>query len=74
MFVASTLIGFTLMEAYPAMKSSSPTARLPGCRRCSKRWRPDPRYPTVAPLSGSTEPEELWEHGNVMLGSTPRSG
>ena len=44
-------------------------ARPPGCRRSWKRWKLRPassrclhHYPV------STEPEEMWEHGNVMLG------
>ena len=70
MFVASTLIGFTVMERYPKMKVVVAHGKASWMEEVLEKMEASTRataalqhyYPV------STEPEEMWEEGQVMLG------
>src|SRR2546423_2889669 len=47
--------------------------RPPGCRKSSKNGGLDPGDPVLASYPVGTEPEQMWEHGNVMLGFMQRN-
>jgi predicted TIM-barrel fold metal-dependent hydrolase len=69
MFVASTLIGFTVMERYPAMKVVVAHGKASWMREVLEKMEASTRViPLLHHYPVSTEPEEMWEHGNVMLG------
>jgi predicted TIM-barrel fold metal-dependent hydrolase len=69
MFVASTLIGFTVMERYPAMKVVVAHGKASWMQEVLEKMEASTRViPLLHHYPVSTEPEEMWEHGNVMLG------
>ena len=69
MFVASALIGFTVMERYPAMKVVVAHGKASWMQEVLEKMEASTRViPLLHHYPVSTEPEELWEHGNVMLG------
>ena len=69
MFVASTLIGFTVMERYPAMKVVVAHGKAAWMQEVLEKMEASTRViPLLHHSPVSTEPEEMWEHGNVMLG------
>jgi predicted TIM-barrel fold metal-dependent hydrolase len=69
MFVASTLIGFTVMERYPAMKVVVAHGKGSWMQEVLEKMEASTRViPLLHHYPVSTEPEETWEHGNVMLG------
>src|ERR1700730_12373595 len=69
MFVASTLIGFTVMERYPAMKCVVAHGKASWMQEVLEKMEASTRViPLLHHYPVSTEPEEMWEHGNVMLG------
>jgi len=69
MFVASTLIGFTVMERYPAMKVVVAHGKASWMQEVLEKMEASTRViPLLHHYPVSTEPEEVWEHGNVMLG------
>jgi predicted TIM-barrel fold metal-dependent hydrolase len=69
MFVASTLIGFTVMERYPAMKIVVAHGKASWMQEVLEKMEASTRViPLLHHYPVSTEPEEMWEHGNVMLG------
>jgi predicted TIM-barrel fold metal-dependent hydrolase len=69
MFVASTLIGFTVMERYPAMKVVVAHGKASWMQEVLEKMEASTRViPLLHHYPVSTEPEEIWEHGNVMLG------
>jgi uncharacterized protein len=69
MFVASTLIGFTVMERYPAMKVVVAHGKASWMQEVLEKMEASTRVvPLLHRYPVSTEPEEMWEHGNVMLG------
>jgi len=69
MFVASALIGFTVMERYPAMKVVVAHGKASWTQEVLEKMEASTRViPLLHHYPVSTEPEELWEHGNVMLG------
>jgi predicted TIM-barrel fold metal-dependent hydrolase len=69
MFVGSTLIGFTVMERYPAMKVVVAHGKASWMQEVLEKMEASTRViPLLHHYPVSTEPEELWEHGNVMLG------
>jgi predicted TIM-barrel fold metal-dependent hydrolase len=69
MFVASTLIGFTVMERYPAMKVIVAHGKASWMQEVLEKMEASTRViPLLHHYPVSTEPEETWEHGNVMLG------
>ena len=69
MFVASTLIGFTVMERYPAMKVVVAHGKASWMQEVLEKMEASTRViPLLHHYPVSTEPEEMWERGNVMLG------
>jgi predicted TIM-barrel fold metal-dependent hydrolase len=69
MFVASTLLGFTVMERYPAMKVVVAHGKASWMQEVLEKMEASTRViPLLHHYPVSTEPDELWEHGNVMLG------
>jgi predicted TIM-barrel fold metal-dependent hydrolase len=69
MFVASTLIGFTVMERYPAMKVVVAHGKASWMQEVLEKMEASTRViPLLHHYPVSTEPEEMWENGNVMLG------
>ena len=69
MFVASTLIGFTVMERYPGMKVVVAHGKASWMQEVLEKMEASTRViPLLHHYPVSTEPEEMWEHGNVMLG------
>lgn len=69
MFVASTLIGFAVMERYPAMKVVVAHGKASWMQEVLEKMEASTRViPLLHAYPVSTEPEEMWEHGNVMLG------
>ena len=69
MFVASTLIGYTVMERFPEMKVVMAHGKASWMEEVLEKMEASTR---VIPLQHhypvSTEPEEIWEEGRVMLG------
>jgi predicted TIM-barrel fold metal-dependent hydrolase len=69
MFVASTLIGFTVMQRYPKMKVVVAHGKASWMEEVLEKMEASTR---VIPLLHSypvrTDPEEMWEEGHVMLG------
>src|SRR5262245_61943216 len=69
MFVASTLVGFTVMERYPAMKVVVAHGKASWMQEVLEKMEASTRViPLLHHYPVSTEPEEMWERGNVMLG------
>src|SRR6202790_1134858 len=69
LFVASTLIGYTVMERYPAMKVIVAHGKASWMQEVLEKMEASTRViPLLHHYPVSTEPEEMWEHGNVMLG------
>ena len=69
MFVASTLIGFTVMERYPAMRVVVAHGKASWMQEVLEKMEASTRViPLLHHYPVSTEPEEMWEQGNVMLG------
>ncbi len=69
LFVASTLIGYTVMERFPGMKVVMAHGKASWMEEVLEKMEASTR---VIPLQHyypvSTEPEEMWEEGRVMLG------
>ena len=69
MFVASTLIGYTVMQRFPDMKVVMAHGKASWMEEVLEKMEASTR---VIPLQHhypvSTEPEEMWEDGRVMLG------
>ena len=69
LFVASTLIGYTVMERFPEMKVVVAHGKASWMEEVLEKMEASTR---VIPLQHhypvSTEPEEMWEEGRVMLG------
>ena len=69
LFVASTLIGYTVMERFPEMKVVMAHGKASWMEEVLEKMEASTR---VIPLQHyypvSTEPEEMWEEGHVMLG------
>ncbi len=69
MFVASTLIGYTVMQRFPDMKVVMAHGKASWMEEVLEKMEASTR---VIPLQHyypvSTEPEEMWEEGRVMLG------
>ena len=69
MFAASTLIGFTVMERYPAMKVVLAHGKASWMQEVLEKMEASTRViPLLHHYPVSTEPEETWAHGHVMLG------
>ncbi len=69
MFVASALIGFTVMERYPQMKVVMAHGKASWMEEVLEKMEASTRViPLLHHYPVSTEPEETWEEGQVMLG------
>jgi predicted TIM-barrel fold metal-dependent hydrolase len=69
MFVGSTLLGFAVMERFPAMKVVVAHGKASWMQEVLEKMEASTRViPLLHHYPVSTEPEEVWEHGNVMLG------
>ena len=69
MFVASTLIGFTVMQRFPAMKVVVAHGKASWMEEVLEKMEASTK--TIPPLHFypvRTDPEEMWEEGKVMLG------
>ena len=69
LFVASTLIGYTVMERFPEMRVVMAHGKASWMEEVLEKMEASTR---VIPLQHyypvSTEPEETWDEGHVMLG------
>jgi predicted TIM-barrel fold metal-dependent hydrolase len=69
MFVASTLIGFTVMQRYPRMKVVVAHGKASWMEEVLEKMEASTRtIPLLHYYPVRTDTEELWEEGNVMLG------
>jgi uncharacterized protein len=69
MFVASTLIGFTVMERYPKMKVVVAHGKASWMEEVLEKMEASTRtIPLLHYYPVRTDTDELWEEGNVMLG------
>jgi predicted TIM-barrel fold metal-dependent hydrolase len=69
MFVASTLIGFTVMQRYPKMKVVVAHGKASWMEEVLEKMEASTRtFPLLHYSPVRTDTEELWEEGNVMLG------
>jgi predicted TIM-barrel fold metal-dependent hydrolase len=69
MFVASTLIGFTVMQRYPKMKVVVAHGKASWMEEVLEKMEASTRViPLLHHYPVRTDPEEMWEEGNVMLG------
>jgi predicted TIM-barrel fold metal-dependent hydrolase len=69
MFVASTLIGFTVMQRYPAMKVVVAHGKASWMEEVLEKMEASTRViPLLHHYPVRTDPEAMWEEGNVMLG------
>jgi len=68
-FVASTLIGFTVMERYPKMKVVVSHGKASWMEEVLEKMEASTRtIPLLHYYPVRTDTEELWTEGNVMLG------
>jgi predicted TIM-barrel fold metal-dependent hydrolase len=69
MFVASTLIGFTVMQRYPKMKVVVSHGKASWMEEVLEKMEASTRtIPLLHYYPVRTDVEEMWEEGNVMLG------
>lgn len=69
MFVASTLLGFAVMERYPKMKVVMAHGKASWMEEVLEKMEASAlTFPLVHTYPVTPEPEELWEEGEVMLG------
>jgi predicted TIM-barrel fold metal-dependent hydrolase len=69
MFVASTLIGFTVMQRYPEMKVIVAHGKASWMEEVLEKMEASTRtIPLLHHYPVRTDVEEMWEEGNVMLG------
>jgi predicted TIM-barrel fold metal-dependent hydrolase len=69
MFVASTLIGFTVMQRYPKMKVVVAHGKASWMEEVLEKMEASTRtIPLLHYYPVRTDTEELWEEGRVMLG------
>ena len=69
MFVASTLIGFTVMQRYPKMKMVVAHGKASWMEEVLEKMEASTRtIPLLHYYPVRTDAEEMWEEGNVMLG------
>jgi predicted TIM-barrel fold metal-dependent hydrolase len=69
MFVASTLIGFTVMQRYPKMKVVVAHGKASWMEEVLEKMEASTRtIPLLHHYPVRTDTEEMWEEGNVMLG------
>ncbi|MDO8434608.1 MAG: amidohydrolase family protein [Candidatus Binatus sp.] len=69
MFVASTLIGFTVMERYPNMKMVVAHGKASWMEEVLEKMEASTRtIPLLHHYPVRTDTEEMWEEGKIMLG------
>jgi predicted TIM-barrel fold metal-dependent hydrolase len=69
MFVASTLIGFTVMQRYPDLKVIVAHGKASWMEEVLEKMEASTRtFPLLHHYPVRTDTEELWEEGRVMLG------
>jgi predicted TIM-barrel fold metal-dependent hydrolase len=69
MFVAATLIGFTVMQRYPKLKFVVAHGKASWMEEVLEKMEASTRtIPLLHHYPVRTDTEELWEEGNVMLG------
>jgi len=69
MFVASTLIGFTVMQRYPAMKVVMAHGKASWMEEVLEKMEASTRtIPLLHLYPVRTDTEEMWREGRVMLG------
>ncbi|HKD68346.1 MAG TPA: amidohydrolase family protein [Candidatus Binataceae bacterium] len=69
MFVASTLIGFTVMQRYPKMKVVVAHGKASWMEEVIEKMESSTRtIPLVHHYPVRTDADEMWEEGHVMLG------
>ena len=69
MFVASTLIGFTVMQRYPNMKVVVAHGKASWMEEVLEKMEASTRtIPLLHHYPVRTDTEEMWEEGNIMLG------
>ena len=69
MFVASTLIGFTVMQRFPDMKVVVAHGKASWMEEVLEKMEASARViPLLHKYPVRTDVEEMWEEGNVMLG------
>jgi len=69
MFVASTLIGFTVMQRYPRMKVVVAHGKASWMEEVLEKMEASTRtIPLLHHYPVRTDVEEMWEEGHVMLG------
>jgi predicted TIM-barrel fold metal-dependent hydrolase len=69
LFVASTLIGYTVMQRYPGMKVVVAHGKASWMEEVLEKMEASTRViPLLHHHPVRTDTEELWEEGNVMLG------
>ena len=69
MFVASTLIGYTVMQRYPNMKVVVSHGKASWMEEVLEKMEASTRViPLVHSFPVRTDPEEMWEEGRVLLG------
>ena len=69
MFVASTLIGFTVMQRYPQLKVVVAHGKASWMEEVLEKMEASTRtFPLLHHYPVRTDTEEMWAEGNVMLG------
>lgn len=69
MFVAATLLGFSVMDRYPKMKVVMAHGKASWMEEVLEKMEASAlTFPLVHTYPVTTDPEELWEEGEVMLG------
>ena len=69
LFVASTLLGYSVMERYPRMKVAMAHGKASWMEEVLEKMEASTRViPLLHHFPVRTDTEELWEEGNVMLG------
>ena len=69
MFVASTLIGFTVMQRFPQMKVVVAHGKASWMEEVLEKMEASAKtIPLLNYYPVRTDPEEMWEEGRVMLG------
>ncbi len=69
MFVASTLIGFTVMQRYPQMKVVVAHGKASWMEEVIEKMEASTRtVPLLHYYPVRTDPEKMWEEGHVLLG------
>jgi len=69
LFVASTLIGYTVMQRFPDMKVVVAHGKASWMEEVLEKMEASSRViPLLHHYPVRTDPEEMWEHGKVMLG------